>query len=90
MAAGVSLFLYRIYPNGTLRSPRGRLGPEGQQYRNQLPLDLHFTLAGWAQDPSPQHLIAGWMMRMIEDTPILPLGLSISDMPVSSAPRKPS
>jgi hypothetical protein len=75
MAAGVSLFLYRIYPNGTLRSPRGRPGPEGQQYRNQLPLDLHFILTAWAQDPSLQHLIAGWMMRMIEDTPILPPGL---------------
>jgi len=75
MAAGVSLFLYRIYPNGTLRSPRGRPGPEGQQYRNQLPLDLHFILTAWAQDPSLQHLVAGWMMRMIEDTPILPPGL---------------
>jgi hypothetical protein len=75
MAAGVSLFLYRIYPNGTLRSLRGRPGPEGQQYRNQLPLDLHFILTAWAQDPSLQHLIAGWMMRMIEDTPILPPGL---------------
>ena len=75
MAAGVSLFLYRIYPNGTLRSTRGRPGPDGQQYRNQLPLDLHFILTAWAQDPSLQHLIAGWMMRMIEDTPILPPGL---------------
>jgi hypothetical protein len=75
MAAGVSLVHYRIYPNGTLRRPRGRPGPERQQYRNQLPLDLHFTLTAWAQDPSPQHLIAGWMMRMIEVTPILPLGL---------------
>jgi hypothetical protein len=75
MSAGVSLFLFRIYPNGVLRSPRGRPGPEGQEYRNQLPLDVHFILTAWAQDPSLQHLIAGWMMRMIEDTPILPPGL---------------
>jgi hypothetical protein len=75
MSAGVSLFLFRIYPNGVIRSPRGRPGPEGQQYRNQLPLDLHFILTAWAQDPSLQHLIAGWMMRMIEDTPTLPPGL---------------
>src|SRR5437868_4491956 len=40
MAAGVSVFLYRIYPNGTVRTPRGRPGPAGQRYRNQLPLDL--------------------------------------------------
>jgi Pvc16 N-terminal domain len=81
MAAGVSLFLYRIYPNGTLRNQRGRPGPEGQQYRNQLPLDMHFILTAWAQDPSLQHLIAGWMMRMIEDTPILPPGLLNQNFP---------
>lgn len=81
IAAGVSLFLYRIYPNGTLRSPRGRPGPVGQQYRNQLPLDLHFILTAWAQDPSLQHLIAGWMMRMLEDTPNLPSGLLNQNYP---------
>ncbi len=81
MAAGVSLFLYRIFPNGALRSLRGRPGPDGQQYRNQLPLDLHFILTAWAQDPSLQHLIAGWMMRMIEDAPILPPGLLNQNYP---------
>jgi uncharacterized protein DUF4255 len=75
MTAGVSLFLYRIYPNGTVRNPRGPPGPGGQQFRNQLPLDLHFILTPWAPDPSLQHMIAGWMMRMIEDTPVLPPGL---------------
>jgi hypothetical protein len=75
MLAGVSLFLYRIYPNGTQRSPRGRPGPEGQRFRNQLPLDMHFILTAWAQDASLQHLIAGWMMRVLEDTPNLPPGL---------------
>ena len=86
MAAGVSLFLYRIYPNGTQRTPRGRPGPQGQQYRNQLPLDLHFILTAWAQDASLQHLIAGWMMRMIEDTPILPPGLLNQKFPNLFAP----
>jgi hypothetical protein len=86
MAAGVSLFLYRIYPNGTQRTPRGRPSPEGQQYRNQLPLDLHFILTAWAQDASLQHLIAGWMMRMVEDTPILPPGLLNQKYPNLFAP----
>jgi hypothetical protein len=81
MAAGVSLFLYRIYPNGTHRTPRGRPGPEGQHFRNQLPLDLHFILTAWAQDSSLQHLIAGWVMRMIEDTPYLPAGLLNQNFP---------
>jgi hypothetical protein len=81
MTAGVSLFLYRIYPNGTHRNPRGRPGPQGEQFRNQLPLDLHFILTAWAQDASLQHLIAGWMMRMLEDTPNLPPGLLNQNFP---------
>jgi hypothetical protein len=75
MTAGVSVFLYRIYANGTLRSPSARPTLQGEQYRNQLPLDLHFLLTAWAQDASLQHLIACWMMRMMEDTPTLPPGL---------------
>jgi hypothetical protein len=75
MAAGVSLFLYRIFPNGTHRTPAGRIGPDGRRYRSQLPLDLHFILTAWGKDASLQHSIAGWMMRTLEDTPILTSGL---------------
>ena len=75
MQAGVSLLLYRIYANGTHRTPRGRLSPDGRQHYPQLPLDLHFLLTAWAQDASLQHTIAGWMMRILEDTPSLPPGL---------------
>jgi hypothetical protein len=39
LAAGASLFLYRVYPNGTSRRPVGRLGPDGQRERPQLPVD---------------------------------------------------
>jgi hypothetical protein len=58
VTAGVTLYLYRILPNGNHRTPRGRIGPDGQRYRTQLP-----------------QTIAGWMMRTLEDTPILPAGL---------------
>lgn len=75
MTTGVSLFLYRIFPNGTHRMPKGRIGPGGQHYRTQLPLDLHFILTAWGKDASLQHTIAGWMMRILEDMPILPAGL---------------
>lgn len=75
MTAGVSLFLYRIFPNGSHRTPAGRLGPSGQRYKTQLPLDLHFLLTAWGKDASLQHTIAGWMLRALEDTPILPAGL---------------
>ncbi len=75
MTAGVSLFLYRIFHNGTHRSPGGRIGPNGHRHRTQLPVDLHFLLTAWGKDASLQHTIAGWMMRILEDTPILPVGL---------------
>lgn len=75
MTAGVSLFLYRVLPNGVHRPPSGRLAPDGQRYRNMLPLDLHFLLTVWGTDATLQHTISGWMMRVLEDTPILPAGL---------------
>lgn len=75
MQAGVSVFLYRIYANSTHRTPAGRLNPDGTRQRTMLPLDLHFLLTAWAKDASLQHEIAGWMMRLLEDTPSLPPGL---------------
>jgi hypothetical protein len=75
MDAGISVFLYRIYPNGNLRTPPGRSGPDGRRQRPMLPLDLHFLVTAWAKDASLQHAIAAWMMRILEDTPSLPTGL---------------
>lgn len=75
MDAGVSVFLYRIYPNGTHRTPEGRLRSDGRRQRPMLPLDLHFLVTAWAKDASLQHAIAAWMMRILEDTPSLPPGL---------------
>lgn len=74
MAQGVSLFLYRIYHNGTNRRPAGRVGPDGHRRRPRLPLDLHFILTAWSPSPSLGHAIAGWMMRVLEDHPVLPAG----------------
>ena len=75
MTAGVSLFLYRVFINGTHRIPGGRMTPEGKRTQTQLPLDLHFLLTPWGKDASTQNAIAGWMMRILEDTPVLPSGL---------------
>ncbi len=75
MVAGLSLFLYRILPNGSRRTPTGRLGPDGRRLRTRLPLDLYFLMTSWAQDASLQHEIMGLAMRVLEDTPILPAGL---------------
>lgn len=83
MTAGVSLFLYRIIINGANRTPGGMTGPDGKRNYTQLPVDLHFLLTAWGNDASLQHTIAGWMMRTLEDTPILPrvlLNASVTDV----------
>lgn len=71
MTAGVSLFLYRIHPNSTQRSPMGK-PLNGVRRLPQLPLDLHFFLTAWAPRASLQHAIIGWAMRTLEDRPLLP------------------
>jgi hypothetical protein len=73
--AGVSLFLYRIFPNGVQRTPPGRLTSEGRRAPSLLPLDLHMLLTVWGREASLQHTIAGWMMRVLEDQPVFPAGL---------------
>lgn len=71
MDQGVSLFLYRVYPNGAARAPQGRLLPDGRRQRAKLPLDLHFMATAWATRASLQHEIAGWMMRVLEDNAVM-------------------
>src|SRR5664279_519910 len=75
MEEGVSLFLYRIYPSGIHRIPPGRVLSNGRRQRTKLPVDVHFMLTAWAKKASLQHEIAGWMMRIMEDNPILPASL---------------
>jgi len=75
VSTGVSLFLYRTVVNGTTRTPPGRRRSGGESQRTQLPLDLHYLLTVWADSASTQHQIAGWVMRVLETTPILPKGV---------------
>jgi hypothetical protein len=74
-SAGISLFLYRVFVHGTHRTPPGRLDSQGRRMQAQLPLEMHFLLSVWAPQASLQHSIAGWMMRTLEDTPLLPSGV---------------
>lgn len=72
MKAGISLFLYRITQNSVSSNrPPGRLNPDGIRQKPPLPLDLHFLLTAWAKNANLQQKIAGWMLRKLEDTPIL-------------------
>ncbi|RZL85267.1 MAG: DUF4255 domain-containing protein [Rhodococcus sp. (in: high G+C Gram-positive bacteria)] len=75
LGAGVSLFLYRVYLDGTERAPDGRVLVGGRRQFPHLPLQLQFMLTAWAPDASLQQYLAGWMMRVIEDHPVLPAGL---------------
>lgn len=81
LQSGVSLFLYRVLPNGTYRSPAGRLDENGRRFRHQLAVDMYFILTAWGGSASLQHTVAGWMMRIMEDTPVLPAGLLNSVIP---------
>jgi hypothetical protein len=71
MDEGVSLLLYRVYHDGTNRTPPGRVLPSGRRGPTKLPVELHFLLTAWAQKASLQHEIMGWMMRTLEDNPVL-------------------
>lgn len=75
LSPGVSLFLYRVVANGSPRTPPGRRLPSGEQKKTELPLDLHYLVTVWASSASMQHRIAGWLMRTLETTPILPEGV---------------
>ena len=88
MEQGVSLFLYRVYHNGSARTPQGRTLADGRRQRTRLPVDLHFMATAWARKASLQHEIAGWMMRVLEDHPILPAGLLNSYRPGVFGPEE--
>jgi hypothetical protein len=75
MDQGVSLFLYRVYHNGSARTPPGRVLSDGRKQRPRLPVDLHFLATAWAKQASLQHEIAGWMMRVLQDHPVLDAAL---------------
>jgi hypothetical protein len=75
MDEGVSLYLYRVGINATIRNMTPRPGPDGKRYRPALPLDLFYMLTSWAKSAVKQQRLLGWCMRTLEDTPILPPGL---------------
>ena len=69
---GASLFMYRLYCNGVYRTPPGHINDDGTRMDTQLPLELHFLITVWGGEASYQYELAGWIMRVLEDTPIFP------------------
>lgn len=71
MAEGISLLLYRVGINTSLRNLPPRTDLTGHRFRPGLPIDLHYLLTAWATDADKQQRLLGWAMRLLEDTPIL-------------------
>jgi hypothetical protein len=66
---GLSIFLYRVDFNKTMRAAWSGVGYlDG---RARLPLDLHFLLTPWAQNAEDEHAILGCAMQCLDSTPIL-------------------
>ncbi|HVE55495.1 MAG TPA: Pvc16 family protein [Pyrinomonadaceae bacterium] len=74
MEEGISLFLYRVEVNSSLRNLPIKTGLDGITRRPPLPLDLYYLLTVWAKDAVKQQRILGWAMRTLEDSPVLSAG----------------
>lgn len=72
---GLSLILYRVDVNTTLRRTPPRTVPEGRGLRPSLPVDLHYLLSAWSAEIPTQHALLGWALRQMEDMPVLSAGL---------------
>ncbi len=75
ITSGASVFLYRALPNLSHRTPSGDLLPDGRRQYSKLPLDLHLLVTIWGKDPSTQNRLVGWVMRTLEDYPLIPASI---------------
>lgn len=70
--AEVTLFLYQVSPNAARRNAPPRRAGDGRLEPPALQLDLRFLLTAWAREANTQQALLGWMMRVMEDQPVLP------------------
>jgi hypothetical protein len=75
MQTTIFLSPYRILPNANFRIPGERPMKNGRQPNAQLQIDLQFLLTIWSDSEQTELLAAGWLMRAMEDNPILPANL---------------
>jgi hypothetical protein len=75
MTVGVSLYVYRVLISSVQRTSPPRPRNDGLVNRRQLPVEVYFLLTPWATSASMELEILGWMMRTLEDYPIMPAGL---------------
>lgn len=84
---GVSLLLYRVEINASVRNQPLRQLPDGRLVRPSLPLELHYLLTSWAETSQKQQRLLGWAMQIIDEQAILPSGLLNHSEPESDVFR---
>lgn len=75
IANGVSIFPYRVYVNGANRFPAGGVDINGKKKKSKLPIEVHCLVTVWGLNASLQNTLVGWVMRVLEDNPVLPANL---------------
>jgi hypothetical protein len=65
----VSIFLYRVEVNRTMRAAWS--GISSTDGRAHLPLDLHFLMTAWGESPEQEYSLLGRTVQSLEETPIL-------------------
>jgi len=74
-ADGVALVLHRLSPRQTLRSTPPGSDPRRPGALPPLPVDLHYLVTAWGPTAERQQLLLAWVMRTLEDTPVLSAAL---------------
>jgi hypothetical protein len=68
---GVTLFLHDVRQAAARRNIPPPRTNDGRLELPPLQLELRFLLTAWARGASTQQSICGWMMRLMEDQPVL-------------------
>ena len=74
LSEGGSVLLYQVVPSALQRNTPGRRTPGGRS-RPPLAIDLHFLITPLSGSAETQLSMLGWILRALEDTPILTAGL---------------
>lgn len=75
--AGLTLFLYRVTVNEHLRNAKNPNDPAGS--RAPLSLDLHYLMTVWAGTPDVEHVVLGWALDRLHQSPVLDLSALTPD-----------
>jgi hypothetical protein len=87
MAGGLSLYLYAVGLNSSVRNapdPRGR-----PARRPPISLELHYLLTPWSPSPTIQQQLLGHALALLEATPVISGAVLNSHAPGGLSPFRP-